>query len=1041
MASLLRNELGTPLFLTPTQVLLMSNTSNSCSFARSWFAPLRVVVALALVAMMSQALPAQTSATGGVRGRVFNTATREYIRNAEIRVEGMSQVVYSQDGGDFILTGVPAGEATLTADYAGLQQVKAVVTVVAGQVAAYDFNLQEISYATGKSGENVLQLEKLQVAGARSGQAKALMERRAATNAKNVVASDNYGELTMGDVGEFMKSMPGISLDYTEVDATQVRIGGLDPKYSTFTTDGARMATSTSNNNAGRQNSFEQMSITGIESIEFNNTLTAGMDADSPGGTINLRSKYAFQRKGRSVVFQLYGVGTSDADFRREYFPDDQKHNRIFPSGQFGYADVFLGGRLGVEFNTSYNANFVQQDRVQMRYNYNTPASGATVDTPKLNDVMFRPGPKMTTRQAANLSVDYKLTPRLTFSWRSNYSFYDVEYVNQYTYLYAPVAAQAADSTITHLVANPGTTTGGNSPRFRTEYSHRYAGTPAFVLAPKLEFKGDTWEGTLRGNYSKSEFNFRDNSKGFFARTDSWITRIGFTADRPSVDSPTWTLAQTAGRSWSNPANVNLDDDIGNNIRTSESNSANEQYGGNLDLKKQLNVRGLPVTILGGLGARSNEWRATEGSFRQFQYVGPTGDLTQRAPEAVIPWNKNYKFDLNLDGRGGNVTAQNFRSDSNYGTYDIYRQHPEYFVPDTTGDLTRRLQNNKKVSEEVGAGYLEGQTRYGKARFDLGLRYEKTKTEALVVDVRPDKDVIAAGYSLSTVEGILYKYNDGRQNTRRGNYDDWFLSGGFKYDITKKLVGQLAFSDSILRPDYGNVGGITTANDSTLVVTVPNPELKPEHSTKYYAGLQYFLEPSGILGLSYYKLKVKDMQQTGSTVNPEDVGYSASDYPGYTFVSAVNGAGTFETEGLTFEYSQQLTFLPGAFKGLSLYGSVTRVIADGLRIGVPNKSANWGVRYRYGRFGAQLNGTWTAMYRIGALNDTPTTANTGIRWLAAREMWNISAGYKLTKHFELMLSGRNIFNEPSIQYTNVPGRVYLYDVYGTMWNAGIKGSF
>lgn len=992
-----------------------------------------------LLGLSLAGLQAQTTGRGLVTGRVFNAASQEYVRNAEVRVEGSNISTLSGDGGAYRLAGVPAGEVTIVASYTGLQETKAVVTVIAGQTAAFDFNLMETSYAAPAADDKVIQLDKLQVAGTRSGQAKALMERRASFNAKNVVAADNYGELTMGDVGEFMKSMPGLSLDYVEVDTSAVRIGGLDPKYSTFTTDGARMATGTSNNNAGRQNSFEQMSITGIESIEFNNTLTARMDADSPGGSINLRSKYAFQRKGRSIVFQIYGIGTSDADFRREYFPDDKKHNRIFPAGQFGYADIFLGGRLGVEFNTSYNANFVQQDRVQMRYNYN--GVGATVDNPKLNDIMFRPGPKMTTRQAANLSVDYRLTPDLTFSWRSTYSFYEVEYVNQYTYLFAPVATQAADSTITHVVTNPGTTTGGSSPRFHTQYSHRYAGTPSFVLAPKLEYKGDTWEATLRSSYSKSEFNFRDNSKGFFARTDSWITRLGFTADRPDESSPTWTLTQTAGRPWGDPTSVNRDDDIGNNIRTSESDAINEQYGGNLDLKKQLNVVGLPVTVFGGLGLRTNEWKSVEGSYRQFQYVGPTGDLTQKAPEAVIPWTQNYKFDLNLDGKGGNITAQNFRADSNYGTYDIYKAHPEYFVPDTTGNLTRKYQNNKKILEEIGAAYVEGQTRLGRARLDLGLRYEHTKTEAQVADVRPNKEVTDAGYSLSTVEGIDYKWKNGQQNTRHGKYDDLFLSGGLKYDITKKLVGQLAFSESILRPDYGNLGGVATVNDNILQVTVPNPELKPEHSTKYYLGLQYFLEPSGILGVSYYKLKVKDMQQTGFTVDPEDVGYSADDYPGYTFVSAVNGVGTFETDGLTFEYNQQLTFLPGAFKGLSVYGSVTRVIADGLRMNLPNKTANWGVRYRYDRFSAQINGTWQAMYRIGALSNTPTTANTGIRWLASREMWNVSAGYKLTKHFELMVSGRNIFNEPSIQYTNVPGRVYLYDVYGSMWNLGVKGTF
>lgn len=1006
----------------------------------------RFLSALVLVfGGVTAAFAQATGHTGSIRGRVFSAASREYIRNAEVRVEGLPQTVYTEEGGYYQFANVPAGEATVVVRYTGLAETRATVSVTSGQTATHDFELREFSYSG--TDDQVVMLDKLEIAGTRSGQAKAIMERRASLNAKNVVAADNFGDLTMGDVGEFMKSMPGLSLDYVEVDTSAVRIGGLDPKYSNFTTDGARMATATSNNNAGRQNSFEQMSITGIESIEFNNTLTASMDADSPGGTINLRSKYAFQRNSRTIVFQVYGVGTSDADFKREYFPDDRKHPRLFPAGQFGYADIFFNDRLGVELNFSHNANFVQQDRVQMRYNYNTPSSGATVDNPKLNDVMFRPGPKMTRRDAANFSLDYKLTPDLVFSWRSSYSYYGVEYVNQYTYLYAPVAAQPANSTITHLVANPvnATTgaalTGGNSPRLRTEYSHRFAGTPAFVVAPKLEYKGDGWQAVARGSYSKSEFNFRDISRGFFVRTDDWITRLGFVADRPSADSPTWTLTQTAGRPWGDALSWNRDDDIGNNIRTAESNAVDEMYSGYVDMKKDLMVRGLPVTLMGGFGVRTNDWKTNEGSYRQFQYVGPNNDLTQTSLQTVIPATQNYKFDLNLNGKGGNVTPQNWRADSTYAVYDIYRDHPEYFVPDTTGDLTRRLQNNKKISEEVQAAYLEGQTRVGKARFDLGFRYEKTSTDSLVADVRPDSDVVAAGLSPTTVAGILYKYHNGVQTTRHGSYDDWFMSGGVKYDFTKKMVGQVAFSEAILRPDYGNIGGVTSVNESTQTVTVPNPLLKPEHSTKYYASLQYFIEPSGLIGLSYYKLKLKDMQQPGFTVNPEDVGYAASDYPGYTFVSTQNAPATLDTDGITFEYNQQLTFLPGAFKGLSLYGSFTRVIAEGVRIGTPDAMANWGVRYRYGRFNVQLNGTWQSKSRLGTVSDTETTANTGLRWLAGRDLWNISAGYRLTRHFELMLSGRNIFNAPSIQYSNVPGRIYLYDVYGSMWSAGIKGTF
>jgi TonB-dependent receptor len=972
----------------------------------------------------------QQIGSGGVRGRVLNTATGEYVRNAEIRVEGTTIVTYSEDGGNFRLTGVPAGEATVVVKYTGLQESKAVAAIVAGEVVTLDFELKVPSYAAGS---DALGLDMVLVTAKREGQASAIMERRAAMNAKNVVAADNYGALTMGDVGEFMKSMPGISLDYTEVDATAVRIGGLDPKYSTFTVDGARMATATSNNNDGRQNSFEQMSITGIESIELNNTLMAGMDADSPGGQINLRSKYAFERTGREVVLQLGSVGTSDSTSSQKYFPDDKRHSTIYPSGQFGFGDVFLDGRLGVEFNTSYNANYVQQDRIQTDWSY--LADGRVMPY----RIMWRPGPKMTSRTAANLSTDYQITDELVLSLRSTYSFYDVEYFNQYTFLYFGTDSTSyatPGSTPTHIVVNPN----GTNTRLRTEYSHRYAGTPTYTLAPKLEFKGDTLEAAFRPSYSRSEFNFRDNSDGFFQRTDSWLTGIGFTLDRPSADSNAWTLAQTAGRPWGDPTNFNRDADIGNNIRTAESNAINDQYGGNLDLKKQLTLRELPVTLMGGLGSRKNDWRTNEGSFQQFQYVGPNRDLTQRDPAAVIPWTQNYQFEI-LGFNAGNMNAQNWRADSNYAVYDIYKEHPEYFVPDTVGNLKRKLDNNKRIEEQIDAAYIEAQTRVGDARFDLGLRYEKTQTAARIANVRSASEVTEAGLSVSTVEGLLYQYNNGVYSKRHGEYEDWFLSGGVKYDFTEQLVGQLAFSEAILRPDYGNLGGVVAVNDDTQIVTVPNPELKPEHATKYFASLQYYLEPSGLIGVSYYRLDMKDMQVTGITVDPEDVGFSPDEYAGYTFRSAQNVPGTSTNEGLTFEYSQQLIFLPGALKGLGLFGSITRINPDGERVKTPERAANFGLGYSYGPFDLKINGNYQGKYRVSALSNTPTTANNGILYHTSRELWNISASYRHTKNVELQLAGRNIFNEPDIIYSNIPGRVQQYTIYGSMWNFGIKVTF
>lgn len=1014
----------------------------------------------AALAWLATALAFAQGTTGTITGRVFNASTKEYVRNAEIRVEGTNIVGYTEEAGYYRLTGVPAGQATIAVSYTGSQASSALVTVTPGQIATRDFELQS---AAGKEGESVVTLGAFVVASEREGQAKAIMERRASINAKNVVASDNYGDLTMGDVGEFMKSMPGLSLDYVEVDTSSVRIGGLDPKYSTFTTDGARMPTGTSNNNTGRQNSFEQMSITGIESIEFNNTLTANMDADSPGGSINMRSKYAFQRKGRELNFQFGAIGTSDAKLKREYFPDDQKHSRILPSGQIGYGDVFLEGRLGLGITASYNPNFVEQDRNQIDWIY--PATGpyaGGVGIPYR--VMWRAGPKMTHREAVNLTTDYKLTDRITLSLRSSYSDYDVEYVNQYTYLYfgtTAVSNAAAGSTATHIIGS-----GTTNTRVDTEYSHRFADTPVILFTPKVEYKGDTFKATLRGSYANARYNFRAGMKGFFQRDDSAITNLGgFVLDRPSSESVNWTLTQTGvtpANNWSNPENWKS---FGtNNVRDANSDTTNESFTGNVDFEKDLVVASLPVKLLTGLGARTNSWNSNEGGFVAYTFVGPTGVQAQ----ATVPYTQNYQFKI-IGFDAGNFNDQNWRADSNYGAYSLFQQHPEYYQKNDAGNLQRLLANTKGLQEKIESAYVEGQTRFQKIRFDLGLRYEKTSNDTKIWDVRPAREVAAAGYTVigsaaqiaadpahyvatstgapaagfaSTPAGIVYQYNNGKQGRRHGNYDDWFLSGGAKYNFTNKLVGQIAFSNSILRPDYGNIAGATTVNDTNLTVTVPNAQLKPEHSTKYYAGVQYYLEPSGVLGVSFYRLKLKDLQVTGRTIaNPDEVGYSATDYPGYTYISADNDPSVRYTNGLTFEYNQQMTFLPGALKGLGLYGSITRVMADGVRVGTPNKSANWGLKYSYRRLRVQLNGSWQATYRSSALSNTASTVNGGVLYHAPRELWGVSAGYKLTRNLELMLTGRNIFNSPDIVYSNVRSHLQLYSIYGSLWTAGIKASF
>lgn len=966
---------------------------------------------------------AQPATTGVITGRIFNSATQGYVRNAEVRIEGTNHMAYSEDAGFYRLAGVSPGAVTVTVTYTGSRPASASVSVAAGQTTPHDFELQGAALKPEAGAvRDLVTLEAFVVATEREGNAKAIMDQRAALNAKSVVATDNYGDLTMGDVGEFMKYLPGVAVDYLEVDTNAVRIGGLDPKYSSFTQDGNRMAAGNPSFGASsRANTFEQMSITGIESVEVNNTLTASMEADSAAGNINLRSKHAFERKGRQIVYQLYAMGTSDAiTLQREYLPDDRKHYKVFPAGQVGYAEVFLGGRLGLETNASFNKSFIFQDRHQLEYNYTTP------DRPVITGLMWRPGPKVATRIAGNISLDYKVTPDLVFSLRSSYSHYDVEFFNQYTWLRANVAQITPDSTLTRVTALP---TNNANTRLGTEYSHRHNYNDTYTFGPKFEYKRGSLTVTLGGAYSRSLTRNTDQEDGFFRNTNTRLTRMGWAAERSGTQETAWTLRQTSGRDWSDPNSWGRDDAFANNVLSNANHGKAQNFSGYLHVRRAFRLFELPVELKTGLATRLTTHALTQGD-QQWTYLGPAGQLN-----SPVLATRYYRFDPRM---GGNVIDQNWRADDNYGMYRLYLEHPEYFQPNTLTNFTNRLIGARAVKEQIDSAYVEGNTRWQKLRFNGGLRYERTRTAGKIWDPLPDAVVRTAGYTANTIPFVLYKYRNGERSTRYGDYGNLFLSGGMKYSVTRNLVAQLSSSQSILRPNYDNLAGITTIDDVNQRITVPNPNLAPEQSRKTFASLQYYYEPAGMVGVSAYRLDVQNQLTARSVVSAAQAGFNDDpEYASYTFLSYLNGQGKAHTNGVSVEYNQQMTFLPGGLKGLSVFGSMTRTIADRQQLRVVPKSANGGVRYRYNRFNVQVRATWQASRLI---SQSTNTVN-GWIWGRERTLVDLSGGYKLSQRLELMLSVRNVFNAPYQQYSNEPGRLQMFDVYGSLWNIGVKGTF
>lgn len=355
----------------------------------------------------SATAPGTARQSGTVTGRVFNPANGEYVRNAEIRIAGTAFAVYSGKDGTYRMPNLPAGPVTLTVTYAGYETETAMVNAVANAVTQRDFEMRSAT-----DSNEIVQLDRMTVTGALEGNAKAMMEQRAAMNVKSVVASDAFGDLSEGNVGELLQYLPGVDIVYDQSDMTGASIGGMAPKYGALMVDGIRVS---STSGTGRGPGFSSINVRVAEMIELNKTVAADMDADAPAGSINLRSKTAFQRKGRQISWQLYASANSEKlALKRMGGPSDSKHHQIHPSGNIEILDTFLDGRLGVV--ASFDWTHVIHERHHLRHTINTAPTAINPDPLVLTQISYTDGPKSNRNIRGNLRFDYKVNDRLSLA-------------------------------------------------------------------------------------------------------------------------------------------------------------------------------------------------------------------------------------------------------------------------------------------------------------------------------------------------------------------------------------------------------------------------------------------------------------------------------------------------------------------------------------------------------------------------------------------------------------------------------------------------
>ncbi|MBM4012110.1 MAG: hypothetical protein FJ286_12150, partial [Planctomycetes bacterium] len=286
-----------------------------------------------LAALTSAAFASEPAGTHVVSGRVVNRATGQYLEGAQVQVVGSSRVALTTRTGQFELGPVPAGRLQLTISYAGLD-----ARTVSAEIASPRTDVGEIALTA-----EVYLLDAFVVPGEREGNALAITQQRNAPNVKNVMSSDAFGNVADDNIGNFLVRMPSVTGQFAEGQVTYIRIRGIDPNLNAVTVDGTRAASGGTRAGLDRRLEIDSIPADFVDQIEITKAPTPDMDADSIGGSVNLKTKSALSQKGRVVSFR---VGSTYGTARKT----------LKPQGSFMFSDL-LGreGNLGVMITGTFS--------------------------------------------------------------------------------------------------------------------------------------------------------------------------------------------------------------------------------------------------------------------------------------------------------------------------------------------------------------------------------------------------------------------------------------------------------------------------------------------------------------------------------------------------------------------------------------------------------------------------------------------------------------------------------------------------------------
>lgn len=965
-----------------------------------------------LTAAESPATPAHWGTLSGV---VTDQATGEVLENARLVIGGTTHNTRSERDGTYSLR-LPPGDYMLVAQYSGLDSVSQAVSVREGQTtkAAVKFTSGAVALDTF-------------VVNFRRGEAEEIMLRRQATNIVDVVSSKTFGEMADGSLS--ISRLAGMT------GGTGVR--GIAGEFNLVRVDGAALATPSDATASGTNRSVDINQIPGdmIERIEVTKSPRPDMDADAVGGTINLITKSALDRKGRRTTYSLGGITSPSYQVSKMGYLASLEHSDILGDSR----------RIGYSLSLNHNRRYSNVEQIITDYFTDVvPGVKKGVQAPvssfrAAQEIKFedRTGaalkldfkPRDTLVMQAGLLYQYRYSHADTADWRLTNRNHVLSYDTAGGFWYAPDRVRAGFGNIdgavpvrnaagTVIAFPTGRGEGGVLNTFTDKITDFYT-----VRQLRYDNRGqdqirDTYSFNFSGRYTALEdtkIEFAASYSWGDAKRREWPDGLGtyqfdVTGSHVRIDrTKDFLHPEVTFTGGTDPKNLDAVGTV-NLMQQLDATQTEEQSGLTLHVERALRTT-IPISLKGGLRYRE-AIRDIDRGEHQYAYLGKNADLVG---DSINPF-----------GLYPSAFIPNIRR-----VRDSLKTQPQLWREDLLIFVQKQNEHNGHAGERIEGAYLMADVQLGKFSFLPGVREEWTQVKGTATVQNEQFDNTPAEWTGKT--------------TQKGSYQNVFPHFHVKYEPRDNLIFRGAWSTGIGRPSWGNILPISLISPTSQSITANNTKLRPQYTNNFDFGAEYYFKSGGIFGVNVFKKNIKDLIFNQTRIIGPDEGFAPA-YEGWTLRTTGNAAWAW-VKGIEFDYRQQLTFLPGVWNRFGVFANLSLLETKGnystpdgaVTTDIPGfvpRMINAGISYS----GKNLSARILAQYQAERLSAWDERTTEAWRFTEANTTVDVTSSYKLNKRFSLFMNISNLFETIPLQYQARPSQPHTVSQTSRRFDFGLRGS-